>query len=373
MARVVKINRAAKRKKVKKKRFNKSSFRSFLSWTFVSLSAIALAISYVSVLFDPTKFWPPMFFGLYFVPLVILNVCLLVIGLLHRNRSSFITFLVLLPSLLIADKFVKIGSEQTARNGDSIKVITYNLGRYKAGRGKMTSEMAIDGVKRFLKNENADIVCLQEFMAEDTALIAKYLPDYKYSSKHFFKGTNYFGNITLSKYPVIGSDVIQFKNSTNLVVCSDIKIGSRMLRVFNCHLESYSISFTSLIKRISKKGAFPEEFASVHLKVKETNIRRAMQVKAVLDNEEASSLPTLVCGDFNDTPVSYAYNKLTKRKKDSFVEAGYGFSATYSTLWPLLRIDYILFPEEYSADKHRIDRIPFSDHYPVTTNIYFKQ
>ena len=37
----------------------------------------------------------------------------------------------------------------------------------------------------------------------------------------------------------------------------------------------------------------------------------------------------------------------------------------------MLRVDYILLPLEYAAGGHQTDRIPWSDHYPVTTKIYF--
>ena len=42
-----------------------------------------------------------------------------------------------------------------------------------------------------------------------------------------------------------------------------------------------------------------------------------------------------------------------------------------SVLWPMLRIDYILLPKEYTASGHETVRIPWSDHYPVMTNLYF--
>lgn len=67
--------------------------------------------------------------------------------------------------------------------------------------------------------------------------------------------------------------------------------------------------------------------------------------------------------------MSYTYYRMTRGRKDAFVEAGHGFGATFATLWPMLRIDYILYPESYRALRHDIPRIPFSDHYPVVTEI----
>ena len=85
----------------------------------------------------------------------------------------------------------------------------------------------------------------------------------------------------------------------------------------------------------------------------------------ILENIGHSRHPVIICGDFNDTPLSYAYHRLSKGRKDSFKEAGKGFAATFAPLWPLLRIDYILFPKEFSGISHHTPRINLSDHYPV--------
>ena len=50
----------------------------------------------------------------------------------------------------------------------------------------------------------------------------------------------------------------------------------------------------------------------------------------------------MVVGDFNDTPVSYAYRKIRKGLNDSFVNSGYGAGFTYKGNYPPNRIDYIL-------------------------------
>ena len=46
-----------------------------------------------------------------------------------------------------------------------------------------------------------------------------------------------------------------------------------------------------------------------------------------------------------------------------------GFGGTYATLRPLLRIDYILFPQGSEAMSHSVERVQFSDHLPVVAKI----
>ena len=67
--------------------------------------------------------------------------------------------------------------------------------------------------------------------------------------------------------------------------------------------------------------------------------------------------------------MSYTYYRLSKGRDDSFRKAGEWFGATFSFLWPLLRIDYVLYPEEFRAISHRTPHRPYSDHYPVVTEI----
>ena len=336
-------------------------------------AAVALLVSYLAPFLHPVRNPLVMFFGLYFVPLVLFNLFLLLIAIFKFRRLLLIPVIALLPTLLLADRFVKFGHEETVPEGPSIRVLTYNVGRYNAGNRKVTVNESVSGIRQFIAQQDADIVCLQEFAVADTAALAPYLPEYPYRAKHLFKGNRYFGNITLSKYPIRHIESLTFPQSRNLCLITDIDCAGKMLRVYNCHLESSSISFPVVLKRLFRKNHFSEEVAQVHGRLREATRRRTEQVSALLESEAGSHYPSLVCGDFNDTPISYTYRQLTRTKKDGFVEAGTGFSSTYAVLWPMLRIDYILIPQTFSAVRHEITRAPWSDHYPVKTDIILDQ
>ena len=332
--------------------------------------AAALLLSYLALFFNPTDFRLPMFFGLYFIPILLLNLLVLLIALLKYRRALLIPVIALIPTLFLADRFVKFGREEQTVSGKPVKVLTYNVGRYSAGGRRVTANESVSNIRRLLAEQDADIVCLQEFAVPDTTAMSTYLPEYPYRAKHLFKGNRYFGNLTLSRYPIRHVESLTFPDSRNLSLVTDIDIAGQSVRVYNCHLESYSISFTALVKRLFRKSHFTDEMAQVHGKMREATRRRSAQVDALLSSEAASPYPNLVCGDFNDTPISYTYHRLIQTKKDSFAEAGTGFGATYSVLWPMLRVDYILLPQDYVADRHETLRVPWSDHYPVTTLIY---
>ena len=96
---------------------------------------------------------------------------------------------------------------------------------------------------------------------------------------------------------------------------------------------------------------------------------RPKQVNQVFDHIESSPMEAFICGDFNDNPMSYTYHRLTRGRKDSFIEAGKGFGATFSFLWPMLRIDYVLFPDRCEGAGYSVQRLPYSDHYPIIAEI----
>ncbi|NLX41388.1 MAG: endonuclease/exonuclease/phosphatase family protein [Bacteroidales bacterium] len=354
---------------MKKKKQRRFGLGGFISVTVLLISAVALLISYISIFISPSKFWPPLFFGLYYIPIALWNLFLLIIAIIRMKKRLLIPLVALLPSLFFFDMFVKVGNEVPDEEREGICIVTYNVGRYSLSKNGKSKKETIVEIRDYLELFKADIICLQEVKVQYKDSLIE-IPDYPYIHSHFFDGTgSSFGNVILSKFPIRGGGKLTFKNSTNLAIWADLLIDRGIVRIYNCHLESYSISFTSIVKRLFNKDTFSDEFISLHGHLKESNIKRAEQVDHVVNSISECSLKTIVCGDFNDTPMSYTYHQLQKDHKDCFVEAGKGFGATYSKLWPALRLDYILIPEEYRTTYHKIERVPFSDHYPVLTQI----
>ena len=337
------------------------------------VAAFAMVLSYISIYVNPARFAVPLFFGLYFIPIVCINLILFFIAVFNRSRSVWIPVMVLLPSLLYVESIYKIdqGGVVPQKEGIRLKVQSYNVGMFSAGKGSASKDECRKSVVGHIKKNEPHIVCLQEFFVESRVQADTILPEYKYRCHHLFKVRNgkFFGNIILSKYPIVGSGKISFQRSTNLSVYADIDHFGRKVRVYNNHLESYDVSFTGFIKKLNSNPQ-SEEIADgiieVHEKMKGTFIKRSEQVDKIMQSIDESHLPAIICGDFNDTPMSYTYHRLSKGRKDSFIEAGSGFAGTYMPIWPLLRIDYILFPQEYEGISHKTDMVGYSDHYPVT-------
>ena len=84
---------------------------------------------------------------------------------------------------------------------------------------------------------------------------------------------------------------------------------------------------------------------------------------------DKSPYPVIVCGDFNDVPNSYPYEKIGNGLQDAFVMKGSGIGRTFSGISPTLRIDNIFVDKLYSV--HQFTRIAkkLSDHFPVIADI----
>ena len=98
--------------------------------------------------------------------------------------------------------------------------------------------------------------------------------------------------------------------------------------------------------------------------------QRPRQVEEVMKDVDECPVRSVVLGDFNDNPLSYTLYRLSRGRKDSFVQAGKGFGATFRHLWPLLRIDYILYPRDLQVVSYEVPKVKYSDHYPVIATYY---
>ena len=344
----------------------------------LTVAAAAMFLSYASVYINPSKFSFPLFFGLYFIPLLGINLLLLIIALLRRSASAWITIVALLPSLLYSELFVKIASPEKIETveGAPLKIESYNIGMFSSADGKLTRDECRKEFAAHLREHNPQIVCLQEFFAESRTQADTIFGQYPYRHYHLFKVRNgkLFGNIILSMLPIEEKGRLSFPNSTNLSIFADVEHAGETVRIYNNHLESYNVSFMALVNKFSSGKAISgdelkRDIVDTHEKMKGTFIKRSEQVGQILNNINSTSHRSIICGDFNDTPMSYTYHTLAKRRKDTFEESGTGFGGTFRPMWPLLRIDYVLAPQDATCTSHTIHKIKLSDHYPTIAEI----
>lgn len=342
------------------------------------IAAALLVVSYLSMLVNPAKLWLMSLAGLLFVPFAFLNVFLLIWAFVRRSKAFVIPLLALIPAFFLLGRYARFVSEEEAApvvtSDGSIKVMSWNVGRFALSHRTLDFEdyqECADSVFDYIRKQDADVICLQEVRVSDSRKIRQYLakkmPGYSAEYYIFPARSGSFGNVTLSRMPVRNRGVIRFDESANLAIFTDYKSGDRTFRVYNCHFESYNISFSGIVKGLLESDR--EVFTVTGEKMRRSITRRPKQVNKVFDDIEDCPVEAFVCGDFNDNPTSYTYYRMMRDRQDTFVEAGNGFGATYSLMWPLLRIDYILCPKSAQIISHETPHVRLSDHYPVISEL----
>lgn len=322
-----------------------------------------LVLSYVSAFVNPARLWMFSLAGLLYMPLALTTLVFFIWALRRRARIGWLLLLMLVPSLFLAGRYVQLRKMPEAKDG--VRIVSYNVGLFVHGDGSDRLQTA-DSIATWLRSTDADIICLQEFRLPNSVRIDSWVqsafPGYHAEYYVLTGQSGYAGNITLSRFPVEGKGKMDFEKSTNLVLYTDVRLPGGVYRIYNCHFESYNISLSRLLKSVGRDEEFVEETGR---KMRRSIRQRPTQVDAVLQDIEKCERPAVVLGDFNDTPLSYTYHRLSRGRKDSFVCAGSGMGASYRDAWPLLRIDYILCPKGLKPLRHETPRPRFSDHYPI--------
>ena len=348
----------------------KRHWLSRLSFGTVSLLFSGLLLlSYLSVVVDPAKAWFFTLFGLLYFPVLVIMLILFIWSVFRRSRMRGLLLVMLLPSLFLFGKYYQFKgpSDETPA---SLKVVSYNVGLFAHGDHPEDRLALADTVSAYLRKTGADIICLQEFyLPAKTGIgpwLRKHFPGYEADYYVLTGKEGQFGNVTLSRRKVTAEGKIDFEKSTNMALWTDVRLDSTTIRLFNCHFESYNISLSGLVKKAGEEGLVEETEQKMRRSINE----RPKQVAEVLKEVDAAPVRSAVLGDFNDNPLSYTCFRLSRGRKDSFVEAGKGFGDSYRSLWPLLRIDYILYPQDLKAVSYKVDKVKYSDHYPVIATYY---
>ena len=341
--------------------------------------AFTLLMAYLAVHINPEDFALPAFFGLAYPYLLLINIVLVIIWTMLLRYEALISVSVIAIGVTHFSNYIQLSKPSGDKTG-TFKVISYNvrLFNFFETRNGTTSEKK---VLEFLKSQQPDIICLQEFFvignpSQAEAMVRSALGGKYYSHlKILGSGKNRtYGIATFSKYPIIHKGEIIHPGSSSLSIYSDLLIGKDTFRIYNNHLQSFRLKRMerSFIEEmtVSNNKETLGEVKSLSISLKKGFVRRAIQAQVVKDHINRSPYPVIVAGDFNDTPVSYAYRKLRKGLNDSFVNSGYGAGFTYKGNYPPNRIDYILYDNALINSSFDIKKVKYSDHYPIMA--YFR-
>lgn len=236
------------------------------------------------------------------------------------------------------------------------KIMTYNVREGKS-----------EGLAEYIGKHNPDILCLQEmFGLDNIALLQE-----KYNSTK--RDGDGVGNQIMSKYRIIRSGEIEGLDRKS-AVWADLKVKDDTVRVVSLHLQSTSIHqedtrFLEEHQYIADKER-GGKLRSIVGRLVENNRKRTVQAEKVAEFLDSAPYITIVCGDFNDVPLSYTYNNIAENLDDTFSKRATGFAYTYDTKYRLLRIDNILVSPSVEVVSYEVDNaVDFSDHYPVISRV----
>lgn len=345
------------------------------------LFVLGLLLSYLSVHVRPDVFAFPALMGLGYPYLLLINVLFVLFWIVLFRFEALISLIVIAIGFTHFSNYIKLRKPSGDKTG-TFKVQSYNLRLFNYYENKKSSNSE-KKIIELLKNQQADIICLQELYLignlsqKESALLSALGGRYYSHIKVIGAGkNNHYGIITLSKFPIIRKGDVVHPRSSSLSIYTDILINKDTLRIFNNHLQSFRLqrrerNFLSELTEATDNKETLDEIISISSSLKKGFIRRASQAQILKNKIDKSPYPVIVVGDFNDTPVSFSYRKIRKGLKDSFVSSGYGAGFTYKGNYPPNRIDYILYDDYLECRQFDIIKVRYSDHYPIIA--YFRK
>ena len=342
--------------------------KKFFHYTILFINSFALFgifLSLISPFMNPNVFWIISFFGWFFPVFVISLFAFSIFWFFYNKKYMWINLIFLILSSSYTSRFISISSSDST--GEEINIMSYNVRLFNKWNW-LDIENVDEEIMKFVDKERVDIFCIQEY----------YNPkkDLNFNFKHSTinrEGSKENQHLAIySNYEIVNDAINNdIENMNNTCIFADIIIDTDTIRVYNIHLASNlfnpddikSIVSTEIEKEKIKNGIF-----GFTKRIKSSFKTREKEVRLIKKHIENSPYPTIICGDFNDTPISYAYQKLRKNKLDGFIESGNGFGSTFTKI-PFLRIDYILYDQKFSSSDFITHQEILSDHRAISLKI----
>jgi endonuclease/exonuclease/phosphatase family metal-dependent hydrolase len=345
----------------------------FILSVLAFLGLVAMALSVINAYINPQHFIWTTVFGLAFWEILIYNILIFTLLLLLWSRKVWISVLALIIAIPGIAKSFSFGSKVEADN--SIRVMSYNVHMFKPVDKKTDKESFAYQIINMVKDQNPDILCCQEFSNYRTDItrqkcIVDFAEKSGYQYVYFNKKRNYGGNVIFSKYPIAKvSEGSGFGKEETYGVMVSVDAGEKgKFHVANVHLLSYAITDNEIdvLTNTSERQNLDTVGKTVLHKLRYAFERRSEELNNVINGMPQVDGPIIVCGDFNEPPLSYNYRQMQKAGfVDTFTKVGRGIKPTYAGKLPLLRIDYVWANDGVTPLNFRRYRYKGSDHYPI--------
>ena len=352
------------------------------------LALVALLIASFSDMVSPYRNIIIPFFGLFFPFIFAGNLLFFFTWVIFRKwKFVLLNFLIFLICGSAIHTYFPINRPTKNVPDSAIKILTYNVMRFNRLQKNKPDDP--NQIIQYIKNSQADIVCLQEYSAskkDSKTLTEKDIldalgKDYPYNSLselQFPYKSEIFGLFIFSKFPILSIEKIPYESKYNGSFIAELDVNGKKVTIVNNHLESNKLSaeernnYYRLTHEIDSESL--NAFSKVMYERLSTAYKaRALQVQLISKIIKENKNPyVIVCGDFNDTPISYTRHKIKGDLKDAFMESGSGLGITFNRHRFLFRIDYILHSKNIKSYNCTVGKLKDSDHYPVSCYLELK-
>lgn len=357
-------------KQILKKIFNKIAI--ILNYIF----AFFLLLAYISVYISPSKIPFLAIFGLFYPFFLLFNLFFFVLLIYQKKKHFLISLFAILIGILHFFNFFSFNDKnKNTISNNNLKIMTYNVRMfdfYNWSGDKKTKNKIFE----LIKNENADIICLQEFYSNNKYNWKNKIIEAQKSLGYItsYKNKNsFYGNAIFSRFPIYRHGFVRMGTGKKKCIFADIIKGKDTIRVYSIHLASIHLDRNDykFIKNIKVKNGEKnlQGLKGIGGKLVQAYRNRSVEVDAIYPHIADSPYKTIVCGDFNDTPISYSYQKIKGNLKDVFNQTGFGIGNTYVGKLSLFRIDFILHNKQFKAVNSRVIKKNLSDHFPIVATL----
>ena len=368
-------------------------YRSFTKKLFITLNVITAFVFLLTCLIpylDQEKWWLISILGMGTIFLVILLILFLLFWIIFRPRYIFISLIPLLigwKNITSIFAFNSPGNFNYTKDKSTIRVLSWNVARFTEWRrnnnkGSQTRLKMLD----LIKEQNADVLCLQEFFHSTDSIyydnlnhvMKKLGYPYFYYSWDNDGDLQWVGQAIFSRHPIIDSGLIRYPRPTmpEALIHADIVFNKDTLRFYTTHLQSFKFKkddYERIEKIKDREDSLLYNSANLFSKFKRAITLRSRQADIVKDIVRNSPHPYILTGDLNDIPNSYTYFTIRRHLQDAFLEEGFGVGRTFTGIAPTLRIDYILATNEFSVEQFNRIVKNYSDHYMLVADFKIRK
>lgn len=323
-----------------------------------SIAAILLLVGYLLPYISPIKAPTLAVLSLFIPAAFIINILFVVFWVIRLKKYFILSTLVIILGFGYISSIYKFSEKKVILN-DDMTIMSYNVKMFNH-YGWNPNDSIAEKAYGFINEKHPDILVIQEFFG-DSKISFEYPHQYIKTKSE----TNKFGLAIYSTYPIINSGSLDFENSANNIIFSDIVKGEDTIRIYNVHLESLKIS--------PEKENFGEKDSDrLMARMKSAFTQQGYQTEKFLEHQEKWKGKSVVCGDFNNTAFSWVYKQISNERQDAFKVAGEGTGRTYNYGYPI-RIDFILPDQDFTINHFKTFPVKYSDHFPILARINLKE